>query len=78
MDIHPMAAGHMLIVPKAHVATWFDATSADQDAMSALLNEAKSYLDARYHPRGYQIFSHIGVVAGQKVAHAHIHLVPVY
>lgn len=78
MDNHPMAPGHMLIVPKAHVATGFDAAPADQEAMSVLLNEAKTYLDARYQPRAYQIFSHVGVAAGQKVAHAHIHLVPVY
>ncbi|GEK29324.1 HIT family protein [Furfurilactobacillus siliginis] len=76
-DIHPMAPGHALIVPKAHRTTFFDATPAEQHAMTDLLDQVKTILDDQFHPRGYQIFSHVGTVAGQKVAHAHIHLVPV-
>lgn len=46
--------------------------------MIELLNQNKKLLDQRYHPRGYQIFSHVGRNAGQQIPHAHIHLVPVY
>lgn len=76
-DIHPMAPGHFLIVPKDHYVTFFDAPRDVQIAMIDLMDEAKTMLDAQYHPRGYQVFSHVGAVAYQKVMHAHIHLVPV-
>lgn len=77
-DIHPMAKGHLLIVPKQHYRTWFDIPEEDQVQIIQLLNEAKQFLDQQFSPRGYQIFSHVGRVAGQRVDHAHIHLVPVY
>lgn len=76
-DIHPMAPGHMLIVPRWHCQTLFDATPEEQHAMMDLLSQAKQSLDAQLHPRGYQVFSHAGQIAGQRVDHAHIHLVPV-
>lgn len=76
-DIRPMAPGHFLIVPKEHYVTFFDAPRDVQIAMVDLLDQAKTYLDEQYHPRGYQVFSHVGAAAYQKVFHAHIHLVPV-
>ncbi|WP_367341342.1 HIT family protein [Limosilactobacillus sp.] len=77
-DIHPMAKGHLLVVPKQHFVTWFDIHQDIQIQMIELLNQAKTKLDQEFHPQGYQIFSHVGRVAGQRIGHAHIHLVPVY
>lgn len=77
-DIHPMSRGHLLIVPKQHFVTWFDIPENIQMKMIELMNEGKKLLDDEYHPRGYQMFSHVGKISGQKVPHAHIHLVPVY
>lgn len=59
-DIRPMAPGHFLIVPKEHYVTFFDAPRDVQIAMVDLLDQAKTYLDEQYHPRGYQVFSHVG------------------
>lgn len=77
-DIHPMAKGHLLIIPKQHFQTWFDVPSDVQVQMIQLLNQAKQLLDQQLAPKGYQVFSHVGRVAGQRINHAHIHLVPVY
>lgn len=77
-DIHPMAKGHLLIVPKQHYRTWFDIPEEEQFQLIQLLNQAKRLLDEQFVPRGYQVFSHVGRIAGQRVDHAHIHLVPVY
>lgn len=77
-DHAPMAKGHVLIVPKDHYVTFFDVPKAEQQAMIELMDEVKPFLDDKFHPRAYQIFSHIGAPAGQKVFHSHIHLVPVY
>ncbi|WP_318766843.1 HIT family protein [Lactiplantibacillus carotarum] len=77
-DLHPMAKGHLLVIPKSHYPTFFDTPVGVQRAMIDLLNEAKRYLDQQFQPRGYQIFSHVGPAAGQTILHAHLHLVPVY
>ncbi|MFC6165484.1 HIT family protein [Lactiplantibacillus dongliensis] len=77
-DIHPVSRGHLLIIPKHHYATYFDVPTADQQAMMALLKQAKGYLDARYQPDGYNIGINVGAAAGQTVMHCHLHLIPRY
>ncbi|AEV96024.1 HIT family protein [Pediococcus claussenii] len=77
-DIHPMTKGHLLIIPKDHEETFFDLSDQQKRAMDKLLVEAKKMLDEMYHPAGYNIFVHVGKRAGQKVMHAHWHLVPAY
>ncbi|MDD1684506.1 MAG: HIT family protein, partial [Methanoregula sp.] len=36
------------------------------------------FIDARFHPLGYNIGTNIGTVAGQSVRHIHIHIIPRY
>ena len=77
-DKHPVSPGHLLIIPKRHYPTFFDVPTAEREAMLALLNTAKQYLDDRYHPDGYNIGINVGPEAGQTVMHCHIHLIPRY
>lgn len=77
-DIFPQSEGHMLIILKRHVETYFDATFDELTEMNKLLFEAKALLDERYHPDGYNVVSNIGKVSGQMVPHLHIHLIPRY
>ncbi len=67
--------GSGIIVPKAHRPTVFDLTPAEVTATFELLNEAKRRLDTRYAPDGYTIGWATGTAAGQKVFHAHLHVV---
>lgn len=77
-DRYPVGRGHTLIVPRRHVATYFEATAAEQVAMWGLLDEAKARLDALHQPDGYNIGINVGAAAGQTVFHLHVHLIPRY
>jgi diadenosine tetraphosphate (Ap4A) HIT family hydrolase len=75
-DKYPVNPGHLLLLPRRHVATWFEATAAEQAALLALLDEGKRLLDGRYRPDGYNIGINVGDAAGQTVMHLHVHLIP--
>jgi len=77
-DKHPVSRGHLLIIPKRHYPTFFDVPTVERGAMFALLETAKSYLDERYHPDGYNIGINVEPAAGQTVMHCHLHLIPRY
>jgi len=70
--------GHLLVVPFRHVADFFDATDAEQAALLALVREAKTLLDGRFHPDGYNIGVNVRAAAGQTVMHLHVHVIPRY
>ncbi len=77
-DGFPVSPGHTLVVTRRLVATWFDATSAEQSAAMALVNEVKRMLDESHHPDGYNVGFNAGDAAGQTVPHLHIHIIPRY
>ena len=77
-DKYPVQKGHLLIVPKEHVETYFDADDQQIMAMHELLRKGKRILDVRYQPDGYNIGVNIGYYGGQTISHFHIHLIPRY
>ena len=50
-----MSPGHLLAIPFRHVASFFEATEAEQAALLSLVHEARRLLDERYAPDGYNI-----------------------
>jgi diadenosine tetraphosphate (Ap4A) HIT family hydrolase len=77
-DAFPASPGHLLVVPRRHVATWFDASEEERAAILKALDEAKVLIDGRHHPDGYNIGINVGQAAGQTVFHLHVHLIPRY
>ncbi len=77
-DAYPVNEGHVLIIPKRHVETYFDATQDEKNAISLLLARATEKLDERFHPDGYNIGVNVGAAAGQTIFHIHVHLIPRY
>jgi diadenosine tetraphosphate (Ap4A) HIT family hydrolase len=75
-DGFPVNPGHTLIVPRRHVATWFDATREEQLAILELADQVKAQLDAEFQPAGYNLGLNAGEAAGQTVPHLHLHLIP--
>ena len=75
-DGFPIAPGHTLIIPKRHVASFFDLTPEERADLLALLDAAKADLDRELAPQGYNIGINDGAAAGQTVPHLHIHLIP--
>ena len=77
-DAFPVNKGHMLIIPKRHFASFFEATSQEVLSCMELVNNAKEYLDNEYNPDGYNIGINVGEAAGQTIFHLHIHIIPRY
>ena len=77
-DSYPVSKGHTLIIPRRHVASFFETTDEERLAMLKLLDEVKAALDKEFKPDGYNIGINGGAAAGQTVMHLHIHLIPRY
>ena len=77
-DGFPVSPGHALIIPRRHVASFFDLTQEERQDMFNMVNEVKRILDDRFHPDGYNIGVNIGEAAGQSIFHVHLHLIPRY
>ena len=77
-DSYPVNAGHCLIIPRRHVAEYFQATAEEKAAIWSLVDEMKVILDEEYKPDGYNVGVNIGEAGGQSVPHIHIHMIPRY
>lgn len=77
-DGFPISAGHSLVIPKRHIASFFEVTAAERGALLGLLDEAKALIADEHRPDGYNIGINDGAAAGQTVPHLHIHLIPRY
>lgn len=77
-DSNPVNPGHCLIVPKRHVAEFFQTTTEEKLAIFELVDEMKALIDKKHAPDGYNIGVNIGEMAGQSVPHIHIHMMPRY
>ena len=77
-DGFPISEGHALIIPKRHVASFFEITNEERQALMELLEQAQKMLDQEFKPDAYNIGINDGVEAGQTVPHLHIHLIPRY
>jgi diadenosine tetraphosphate (Ap4A) HIT family hydrolase len=77
-DSNSLSPGHVLVVPKRHVAGFFDMTPEEHGAINALLRQAQSLIQAEHAPDGYNIGVNVGKAAGQARMHVHVHLIPRY
>ena len=77
-DNNSLSRGHVLVVPKRHVAAFFDMTADEQAAVLALLNKVQKSIQKEHAPDGYNIGVNIGKAAGQSRMHVHVHLIPRY
>ena len=77
-DGYPVSPGHTLIIPKRHVASYFDLTDDERAAMTKMMLDVKQKLEERFHPDGYNIGVNVGEHAGQSIFHCHMHLIPRY
>lgn len=77
-DAFPVSPGHLLVIPRRHFASLFDATPEEMAALWELVRRAKELIDGKYHPDGYNIGVNVGAAAGQTVMHLHIHVIPRY
>lgn len=77
-DGYPVSDGHALILPKRHIANFFELTWNEQQSMLMLANRVQEILLTKYNPDGFNIGVNAGKEAGQSVFHAHMHIIPRY
>ncbi len=77
-DTYPTSPGHTLVIPRRHVASFFDLTAEEVAACMHLIKEEKRLIDEEFKPDGYNIGVNVGQVAGQSIFHVHIHIIPRY
>ncbi len=77
-DAFPISLGHTLIIPKRHIASFFETNNEEREGLIEVLERSKEILDEEFGPDGYNIGINDGVTAGQTVMHVHIHLIPRY
>jgi diadenosine tetraphosphate (Ap4A) HIT family hydrolase len=75
-DNNSLAPGHVLVVPRRHVASFFDMTWEEKTCVLALLDRAKAHIETEFRPDGYNIGVNIGRAGGQSRLHVHVHLIP--
>lgn len=77
-DNNALSKGHVLVVPRRHVADFFDMSAAEKASVLALLDRAKREIAMKHAPDGYNIGVNVGKAAGQSRMHVHVHLIPRY
>ncbi len=77
-DAYPVSPGHVLIIPRRHVANWFDVSCEEQSEMLGAIQQVRRILDEQFAPSGYNIGMNVGAAAGQTVSHFHLHVIPRY
>jgi diadenosine tetraphosphate (Ap4A) HIT family hydrolase len=76
-DGFPVSPMHTLIIPKRHVATFFELGQAEINACTFLLKEQKTAIEVEDKSvDGFNVGMNNGTSAGQTINHCHIHLIP--
>ena len=74
-DINPQAPMHVLVVPRAHVATLNDLGPAHDAIAGAMVRRAAAIASERgYATSGYRTVFNCNADAGQAVFHIHLHV----
>ena len=74
LDVFPLAAGHVLVIPKNHHRKIQDASVEENADLFSLVREMVSNVDKI--TGSTLIAIHNGKDAGQEIPHVHVHLVP--
>jgi len=76
-DGYPVTPYHTLIIPKRHVASYFDLQPDEIVAMHAMLLQMKGRIEGLDKAvSGFNIGVNAGGDAGQSIFHVHMHLIP--
>ena len=71
-----LAEGHLLVIPKRHVADVFDASAQDLARVSATVQRVADALRKAIGASGVNVLNASGPHSDQSVPHLHFHVVP--
>ncbi len=72
-DAFPVSRGHALLIPRRHIATWSEATPAEQLELTRAIAIAQGQTP---EADGFNVGMNLGPAAGQTVPHLHLHVIP--
>ena len=73
-DIAPQAPTHILVIPKAHIASVADITGENSGVVARIFEIIPKIAAAEGLENGYRVVSNCGADAGQTVHHLHFHI----
>ena len=74
-DIRPLAPVHVLVIPKKHIATMYDAAPGDEALLGRMLGLAPGIAKSLGAGDGFRIIMNTGRVGRQEVQHIHLHVI---
>lgn len=77
-DVSPASRGHVLILPKEHVANIFEMSDEMAAKAICLAKKIATAMKEKLHCDGVNIVQNNGEAAGQTVFHFHMHVIPRY
>lgn len=76
-EANPITPFHTLVVPRRHVANYFDLFLPEMMAVDEILRRIrKDIAAADATVVGFNVEINIGTCAGQTIPHCHVHLIP--
>ncbi len=76
LDIHPIAQGHVLVIPKKHCRNLFDIDDASGQAVMHAARVVARAMRVAFNADGMNLFQSSERAGGQDVFHFHFHLIP--
>jgi len=76
LDVQPLADGHVLVVPRAHVASVEELEPAAADALFRATRRLAGPVREALGAAGTTIGINNGAATGQTIPHVHVHIVP--
>ena len=76
LDVAGDMDGHLLAIPKAHVASVLDADAAMLARLAEAVGKVARHLCAHCGYDGVNLLNASGEAAGQSVPHLHVHILP--
>lgn len=77
LNAYPYASGHLMAVPRRHVATLGDLTEDEAVELWAAARTGIAALEGAYRPEGINLGANLGEAAGAGIPrHLHLHAVP--
>ena len=73
-DINPQAPVHVLVIPKAHIASADEVNGSNSSAVAAIFEKIPHIAKLAGAENGYRIISNCGPDACQTVPHLHFHI----
>ncbi|MHA1732132.1 MAG: HIT family protein [Promethearchaeota archaeon] len=76
LNLYPYNAGHLLVLPKAHVESLNDLNTDSLARLFSCVQACQKILRESFKPTGFNVGINEGANSGQSVKHLHVHVVP--